>query len=129
MSDAAVEQRAWPDRSKSSISSGKVMPPVTLMALVVGPMEPATKRGLAEVENSSAAWRASCAAGRFKFVGLALEAVFGQHQRVPPKVVGFDDVGAGREIGAVDVEHHVGPRAHQVFRCSPRAPGRRNRPP
>src|SRR6266446_2379320 len=31
------------------------------MAFVVGPMEPATKRGLAEVLNSSAAWRASSA--------------------------------------------------------------------
>ncbi len=43
----------------------KVTPPVTLMALVVGPMEPATKRGLAGVENSSAACRASRAAVRF----------------------------------------------------------------
>ena len=33
--------------------------------LVVGPMEPATKRGLAGVENSSAAWRASLAATAF----------------------------------------------------------------
>src|SRR6202167_2787504 len=40
------------------------MPPVTLMAFVVGPMEPATNRGFAGEENWSAAWRASSAAMR-----------------------------------------------------------------
>ena len=49
-------------------------PPVTLMVLVVGPMEPATKRGLAAVENSSAAWRASSAARGVQIVGAVLQA-------------------------------------------------------
>ena len=38
------------------------MPPVTVMALVVGPIEPRTQRGFVEVEDSSAAFRASFAA-------------------------------------------------------------------
>ena len=37
-------------------------PPITLIALVVGPIEPATNRGRPGVENSPAACRASCAA-------------------------------------------------------------------
>ena len=61
-----------------------MIPPVTLMALVVGPIEPATKRGFAGFENSSAALRASSAAARLIFVGVIAKAVFRQHYGVLP---------------------------------------------
>ena len=50
---------ARPCSRKLSISCWKVTPPVTEIALVVGPMDPATKRGLSAVLASSAACRAS----------------------------------------------------------------------
>ena len=52
---------------------------VMLRSLVVGPMEPATKRGLAGVENSSAAWRAILAAGEIQLVARVFQLVVGQH--------------------------------------------------
>ncbi len=85
------------------------------MALVVGPMEPATKRGRAPVENSAAAWRASLRRAEVQVVRLRFEPVFGQHQRGAAEGVGLDHVGAGLEVRAMDAEHDVGPRANQVF--------------
>ena len=79
------------------------MPPVTVMALVVGPMEPATKRGLAGVENSSAASRASCAARKFRSWASSARCVFGEDEGGAAEGVGFNDVGPGSEIGAMDV--------------------------
>ncbi len=56
-SASACWWKAW--RSWSNVT-----PPVTVMALVVGPIEPATQRSRSGVENSSAACRASSAARR-----------------------------------------------------------------
>ncbi len=43
------------------------------------------------------------------------QAVFGQHQRRGAEAVGFDDVGAGCEIGAVNLRNHIRPGGDQVF--------------
>ena len=84
---AAFHQRAWPARRSSRSSCGKVTPPVTVMALVVGPIEPATKRGLAVVENSSAACRARRAAARFSSWAGPPARTRPARARVAPKVL------------------------------------------
>ena len=89
-------------------------PPVTEMAFVVGPIEPATKRGLLEVENSAAACRASRAAVSF-IDELVLKPVLGEDDRGAAEGVGFDDVGAGFEIAAMHVEHDIGTGEDEVF--------------
>ena len=85
------------------------MPPATESVLVVGPMEAATKRGLADVENC-----VGCVAGQFggaqvQVAGLVGDAEFGQDQRRRAEAVGLDDVRAGREVGSVDVADDVRP--------------------
>ncbi len=61
---------AFPSTSPSACSrnvatsSGNVIPPVTLIAFVVGPMEPATKRGRSGVEREAATRFAISAARR-----------------------------------------------------------------
>ena len=49
-----------------SASSSKVIPPVTEMVLVVGPIDPATNRGFPGVDMSSAVRRARLAASRLR---------------------------------------------------------------
>ena len=89
------------------------MPPVTEIAFVVGPIDPATNRGLSGVEASRAASIASSAASRLSARRLGLESVLGEHQRRTAKGVGLDDIGAGREIGTVDIEDHIRPGADE----------------
>ena len=119
----------WPGREKLSISCGKVTPPVTVMALVVGPMEPATKRGLRGGGEFGRRLPRQSRGGEVQFVGVVLQAVFGQHQRRAAEGVGLDDVGAGLEIGAVDRPAPRRAACARGSRCSPRAPARRNRRP
>ena len=57
------------------------------MAFVVGPMEPATKRGLPGVENSSAAWRASAADCLFNACASAASPYSANTKGVPPKLL------------------------------------------
>jgi hypothetical protein len=49
---------------------------------------------------------------------LALETELRQHDRRALKAVGLDDVGAGIEIGTMDLENPVGVRATKVFVAS-----------
>ena len=43
------------------------------------------------------------------------EVIFGENDARAAERIGFDDVRAGFEIGAMNIENHVGPRAHQHF--------------
>ena len=91
-----------------STSSSKVTPPVTVIALVVGPMEPATQRGRPSAASASAAAsRASSAARRVDLQRLVGEPVLGEDQRRRAERVGLGDVGAGLEVAAVDAADEV----------------------
>ena len=46
---------------------------------------------------------------------LMLQVVFGKHDACAAEGVGADNVGAGLQVGAVDVAEHVGPREVQMF--------------
>ena len=100
---------------KLSTSCEKVTPPVTVMALVVGPMEPATNRGLEVVENSSAACRARRAAARFRSVGGVRQPVFGQHQPRAAEGIGFDGIGAGCQVRAMNPQDDIRPGAIEIL--------------
>jgi hypothetical protein len=71
---------------KVHTSSAKVMPPVTEIALVVGPIDPATNRGFAGVEASRAASTASSAANRLSVRASASSPYSASTSGVPPKV-------------------------------------------
>ena len=88
---------------------------LTVMLLRVGPMEPATKRGLRAVENSSAACRASRAAVIIELVRFAIHAVIHQVALGAVERIGLDDIRAGFQIRAMDAQHHIGARLHQDF--------------
>ena len=91
------------------------MPPVTEIALVVGPMEPQTKRGLSGVEWRAQAARAMRGGQAVELEGLVGEAVLGEHQRRAAEGVGLDDVAAGGEVALVDAVDHVGAGGAEVF--------------
>ena len=82
---------------------------------LVGPIEPATKRG------RDGSLRGVLVAGRprqlraleVQLVDQRLEPVVGLRDRGAAEGVGLDDVAAGLEILAVDVGDDVGPRQHQ----------------
>ena len=93
----------------------KVMPPVTLMALVVGPMEPATKRGFAAVENSSAALRASSPARRLISCALSPRPYSARTSGVPPKELVSMMSEPASQILAMNVENDVGTGDHQIL--------------
>ena len=46
---------------------------------------------------------------------IGFEAVLGEHDGGAAESIRLDDVGAGGKIGAMDVQHGVGPCAHQDF--------------
>ena len=71
---------------KASRSSSNVTPPVTVIALVVGPIEPATNRGRSGVENASAASRPMLGRGAVDLVRRSRKTVLGEHDRREPKV-------------------------------------------
>ena len=91
------------------------MPPVTEMALVVGPREPQTKRGFPGAEWRAQAPRAMEAARRLSSIRAVRQAVLAQHQGRAAEGVGLHDVAAHREIGLVDAVHHVGPGGAEVL--------------
>ena len=63
-------------------------PPVTVMAFVVGPIDPATNRGFAAVENSSAACRASFAGSQVQLVRVGPARPYSARDHgVPPNVL------------------------------------------
>ena len=82
---------------------------------LVGPMLPATNRGLSGFlrVNSSAARRASSAAVLFSSNDVFLEPELLERDRRAVEGVGLDDVGAGLEVGAMDVLDDLGLGEHQ----------------
>ena len=97
-------------RAPGSLTSGEID-----AVRLVGPSEPATKRGLSGVRavQRSALSRAIVAAARLISRDAAFEAVVGLRDPRRRERVGLGDVGAGREIRVVDVADDVGPRQHQ----------------
>ena len=91
------------------------MPPVTEMVLVVGPIEPATKRGRFGVLAASAAARAIAPAEAIELARVLGEAVLGQHDGGRAEGVGLDDVGAGVEEAVVQLANLVGAGEDQVL--------------
>ena len=91
------------------------MPPVTEMVLVVGPIEPATKRGFFR-----RAGLVGQPAGHFSGLtiypaGLLGKVVFGQHHRHSAEGVGFDNVGSGVQVALVNTGDNVGAGYDEVF--------------
>ena len=76
--------------------SSKVMWPSD-GSLVVGPIDPATKRGLSFVENCCATSRASFAAAMLISATSILQIEFGQHDAGAAERVGLDHVAAHLE--------------------------------
>ena len=68
-----------------------------------------------EVENSSAACRASSRGLKVQRRGVASQTVLGQHQPGRAKGIGLDDVHTRLKVSPVDVQHDIRTRAHQVF--------------
>ena len=95
-------------------------------SMPVGPIEPATKRGLSGVEYLSHAARASRAAATFISRVLSLDAPLAQPVRRRLEGAGLDDVAADREEGLVDRLDDVGPGEHEVVVAALRAPCRRS---
>ncbi len=89
------------------------MPPVTEIALVVGPMEPTTNRGLSGRRKLPRGRDRELGGAPVEGARLVLEPVLRQHQRSAAEGVGLDEVGAGREVGPVDVEDDIRPGADQ----------------
>ena len=86
-------------RAPGSLTSGD-----SDAVFVVGPIEPATQRGLPSSRSArSAARRAALRAGEVDVADVVLEAVVGERERRAGERVGLDDVGAGLEERAVDV--------------------------
>ena len=81
----------------------------------VGPIEPATKRGLLGVLNSSAAARASCAAAQVDLVRAVAQLIVVQLEARAGEGVGLQHVGARGEVGAVDLADGVGPGDDEDF--------------
>ena len=103
------------------------MVPVMLRSLLVGPMEPATKRGLRGGGILVGDFARQFGGGEVEFVGAICELVIGQRDPRAAEGVGLDDIGAGFEILAVDLLYHVGPRDVEDFRAVLPAPGSRSR--
>ena len=80
-------------------------------------MEPATKRGRAGVESSSATRRASSRRGEVELVGPVFELILLQGDRRAAERIGFNDIGAGRKVGAMDPLNHIGTRNVQNLRA------------
>ncbi len=90
-------------------------PPVTLIAFVVGPIEPATNRGFFAVVNSVRRAPRKLRRRAIQFVRASFQSVFGQHNGRAAKRVRLDDVRAGFEVRAMNSAHHVGPARHQIL--------------
>ena len=91
------------------------MPPVTLMAFVVGPMEPATKRGFAGRGEFVGGLARKFRGAPADLVRLLAEPILGKHDRRAAERIRFDDVRPGFEIFAVDSQHHVRPGDHEIL--------------
>ena len=110
-------------------SSSNVTPPVTLMAFVVGPIEPATKRGLAGAGKFVRGLPREFRRAAIDLACAVAQPVLREHQGRAAKGIRLDNVRAGLEILAVNSQHHVGARHHQIliaaFQSRPAEIGRR----
>ncbi len=88
---------------------------MTVIALVVGPIDPATKRRRPGVDACPAASRASSAARRLISQRPVGQAVLGQHQRGPAEGIRLDHVRAGVEVLRVHPAHEIGAGQDQVL--------------
>ena len=94
------------------------MPPVTEMLLVVGPIEPATKRGLSAVLNLCGLLARERRGDAVELARVGLEAVLGEHDWTGLEARGLDDVGADFEKAVVHPANQVGPGADDVLVAS-----------
>ena len=92
-----------------------VTPPVTLMAFVVGPIEPATKRGFEPFENWSHRLRRQFRGAAADLSGAIAESILGENEGRAAERICLDDVGAGFEVFAMNSENHIGSRDVEVF--------------
>ena len=93
-------------------------PPVTEMLLVVGPIEPATKRGLSAVLNLAACLARESRGDAVELARVRLEAVLGEHDGTRLEARGLDNVGAHFEKAVVHPANQLGPRADDVLVAS-----------
>ena len=91
------------------------MPPVTEIALVVGPMEPQTKRGFSGVEWRAQAARAIAADRRLSSQAWSERPYSPSTSGRAAEGVGLHDVAAGGEVALVDAVHHVGTGGAEVL--------------
>ena len=70
---------------------------------------------VAGVENSSAACRARLRGEHVQLMRAVFQLELRQHNRRALKTVGFDNIGTGREIRAMDIQHPFRMRAAQIF--------------
>ena len=102
--NASTSSRNVTARAPGSLTSGD-----SEADFVVGPIEPATQRGLpSSALARSAARRATCAAATLRSRTDALEPVVGERDRRRGERVGLDDVGAGAQELEVDVLDRLG---------------------
>ena len=90
-------------RAPGSLTSGEIE-----AVLLVGPSEPATYRGHSGVDALVGGRAGQGRRGPVELVAVVLEAVVGLGDAGGGERVGADDVGAGREVLAVDVTDDVG---------------------
>ncbi len=88
------------------------------MLLVVGPIEPATKRGVSAVLNLAACFARERRGDAIELARVLFEAVLGEHDWTRLKARGLDDVGADFEKAVVHAADQIGPRAHDVLVAS-----------
>ena len=92
------------------INCSYVIPPVTLIDLVEGPIAPATNTGRPGLEYSSAVSRASRPGLEIDLRDPVPQPILGQHDVCGAEGVRLDDVGTGLAIGGMDSAHDVRPR-------------------
>ena len=75
-----------------------------MIDLVVGPRDPATKRGFPGVENSVRGLPREFRGAHVHLMRAVSQLELGQHDGRALETVGFDNIGAGLEICAMDIE-------------------------
>ncbi len=82
---------------------------------MVGPIEPATKRGHATVLALSRFFNGDPGGEAVDFTNVVLKPIMRQGDRRRAEGVSFDNVGAGREKAAMQLMDLIGTGAHQIL--------------